>query len=321
VLPLNPGPGTKVPETNPEEVEMKGNRIAVIVGVIIVVAVVGFLALRGHYPPKDGTEGTIGAAQRYTAQQISGQDVTLQSPEVQAFLQSDTFHQLATNPEFRQCVTDAAFGKALENKSFVAMLKTADAAVVKAEAIRNAVSDGAFAGKTPDQLQVLFGADMLKMLENKSFVDALRTDALKTEALKTTDALKIEALVAQHPDWKFANTEAFKTLEANRVFTDMLRTGDMKKIVDNQKLVDFLKTPDFAKVQAPELAMVLSDQAVQSVLVSDAFRTLSDQKVFTDALTSKGFDQFVRTGDMAKAITGDEARFSTETGGKLRVKR
>jgi len=282
---------------------MKGNRIAVIVGVIIVVAVVGFLALRGHYPPKSGTEGTIGAAQRYTAQQISGQDVTLESPEVQAFLQSDTFHKLATNAEFRQCVTDQAFGKALENKTFVAMLRNADAAaVVKAEAIRSAISDGAFAGKTPDQLAVIFGADMVRMLDNKSFVDALKTEALKTEALKTPDALKIEALVTKNPEWvKFANTDAFKRLERSRVFVDLLKTGDLQKIADNAKLVDYLKTAAFSKVTTGDFANALADQAVQKVLLNDSFRTLSDKKVFLDAFGVKGFDQFVKT-DMMKAL-------------------
>ena len=76
---------------------MKGNRIALIAGVVVIAAVVGFLAMRNHWPPKSGTEGAIGAANRYTAQQISDQDVMLKDAKVQAFLQSDTFHQLATN--------------------------------------------------------------------------------------------------------------------------------------------------------------------------------------------------------------------------------
>ena len=40
------------------------------------------------YPPADkGTEGTIGAAQRYQAPQIANQDVKLQDAELQSFMQ------------------------------------------------------------------------------------------------------------------------------------------------------------------------------------------------------------------------------------------
>ena len=95
---------------------------------VVIAAVVGFLAMRNYWPPKSGTEGAIGAANRYTAQQISDQDVMLKDAKVQAFLQSDTFHQLATNPDFRTFVEEmVARGSAARAEVAENLSQTADA--------------------------------------------------------------------------------------------------------------------------------------------------------------------------------------------------
>jgi hypothetical protein len=50
-------------------------------------------------PPVDkGVEGTIGAAKRYQAQQISDKDVVLGDTSAQQFIQSDTFVRLLKDP-------------------------------------------------------------------------------------------------------------------------------------------------------------------------------------------------------------------------------
>src|SRR5215212_7485050 len=62
--------------------------IGVAAAVLIAFKIVG-------YPPSEpGTEGTIGAAQRYQAPQISNADVKVTDAQLQAFLQSDAFERL-----------------------------------------------------------------------------------------------------------------------------------------------------------------------------------------------------------------------------------
>ena len=80
---------------------MKKSRI--IVG-LVVVAVAGIAVARyaGVFPPKFGFEGTIGAAKRYQATQITDKDVVLQDPQIQALLQSDLFHKVIATPEFKK---------------------------------------------------------------------------------------------------------------------------------------------------------------------------------------------------------------------------
>jgi len=76
-------------------------------GIILGLAGVGVVGLAvahmaGIFPPKSGLEGTIGAAKRYASRQISDRDVKLTDQQLQAFVQSDLFHKLATNAEFKK---------------------------------------------------------------------------------------------------------------------------------------------------------------------------------------------------------------------------
>lgn len=91
-------------------------------GIILGLAVVGVVGLAvahftGIIPPKSGLEGTIGAAKRYQATQITDKDVVLADPQMQALLQSDLFHKVIATPEFK---------KLARNEEFWHLVTTAD---------------------------------------------------------------------------------------------------------------------------------------------------------------------------------------------------
>ena len=66
-------------------------------GVLAVAALVVYFG--GYYPPtNEDAFGTIGAADRYRSEQITAADVQLENPEIQAFLQSETFDRIAQGP-------------------------------------------------------------------------------------------------------------------------------------------------------------------------------------------------------------------------------
>lgn len=68
------------------------------------------------FPPIDqGTEGTIGAAQKYQVPQLASKDVVLGDASVQEFLQSELFDQLAKDPEARDLLTNASVKAALDD--------------------------------------------------------------------------------------------------------------------------------------------------------------------------------------------------------------
>ena len=67
------------------------------------------------------SEGTIGAAHRYQAGQITASDVKLQDAKIQAFLQTDLFHKIATDASFRNAIANPSFQAIVKNPSFQKM--------------------------------------------------------------------------------------------------------------------------------------------------------------------------------------------------------
>jgi hypothetical protein len=99
------------------------------------------MRLVGYPPVEKGTEATIGAAQRYQAPQISSSDVKTQDAQLQAFLQSDLFHQLSTDKAARQALKNKDFQRALSDAAVRAALVRPD--VRDAIAAMGAANNGA----------------------------------------------------------------------------------------------------------------------------------------------------------------------------------
>src|SRR5262245_60326850 len=96
-------------------------RSTVVVGAIVVAAGLALVTLKGMFGYPPNTSGTIGAAKRYQAGQLAGSDVQLSDTQMQAFLQSDVFRKMQTNPDFRKAV-EAGLSKALADGSLEKML-------------------------------------------------------------------------------------------------------------------------------------------------------------------------------------------------------
>ncbi len=74
------------------------------------------MLVKGFPPVGRGTEGTIGAAKKYQAQQLADKDVVLGDAAVQEFFQSDTFDRLIKDPNARNLIADARIDAALQDE-------------------------------------------------------------------------------------------------------------------------------------------------------------------------------------------------------------
>lgn len=75
------------------------------------------------FPKVDrGTEATIGAAQRYQAQQLTNKDVVVGDTQIQEFLQSETFDRLMKDESARRLLSDRSVRVALSNPELVSQL-------------------------------------------------------------------------------------------------------------------------------------------------------------------------------------------------------
>jgi hypothetical protein len=153
------------------------------------VALVVMRAL-GYPPVENGTEATIGAAQRYQATQISSADVKLQDGQLQAFLQSDAFRRLAA---------DKAAQQALRNKDFQrALAEPAVRAALSSPEVRAAIAASAI--KAADASNVKLEATNVKLAaSNVTLQSVLESSAALRAALVApgvADAIASSALAA-----------------------------------------------------------------------------------------------------------------------------
>ena len=163
-------------------------RPGIILG-LVSVAVVGLAVAHfaGIFPPKSGFEGTIGAAKRYNATQITDKDVVLQDPQVQALLQSDLFHKVIATPEFRKLAQTDQFWHLVTTADFQKLVVLPDAdgrsrvVVPDADGRSRVVlpdADGLrkFGKDHPEFNKLITNRDFLNLVQNANFLQLVGND-------------------------------------------------------------------------------------------------------------------------------------------------
>ena len=81
--------------------------IAIAISAIAVIGI-GYVAITGNPQTEPAASGTVGAAQRYQAPQVGAGDVKVVDPEVQAFLQSETFDKITKDKTLQSVFSNPA---------------------------------------------------------------------------------------------------------------------------------------------------------------------------------------------------------------------
>ena len=218
-----------VPVTQPEVTFMrrsgtmaKGTMAKRMLWSVAAVAAVALVALRvaGYPPVEEGTEATIGAAQRYQAPQIAAADVKVEDQQFQSFLQSDLFRRL---------VNDKAAQEALKNQDLQRALADLNVrTALSNEAIRTAISNNAMT--------------WARYTANTNVIANLRLDARNSAmlqaALNASPALVAaisnvhiaEAISNSNLAMVLANNEAMVAVRNDAVLNAMLNASSNARI-------------------------------------------------------------------------------------------
>jgi len=245
---------------HPQEVQMN-NRNAIIGAIAAVALVLVVLNSKGMLPGSSNTQGTIGAANRATENQISGQDVKVEDSQaaVQAFLQSDAFHKMQTDPGFKKAVasgldkavTVGGLDKYVSESGLGKMVTNADVAkAITSGDLGKVVSDPGF-GK------LIASADFGKLVQ--------------AGGLGKSAELGKQALAA---GLNKANLEAFNKLMSSE-FGKMISDPSVQKVATD---------PGFGKM--------VSDPVLMKLVTDPSFGKL---------VTNADFGKMVSTGDFGKA--------------------
>lgn len=250
---------------------MTRKRNLIITSIVGIAVILGFVALRGVKVPPEGTEGAIGAANRYQTEQISAKDVKLQDAEIQAFLQSDTFHKLATNPQFRNVVKEQSFRDVAGMQAYQTIMENKDQA--------QSLANREFA-------QYLVQPATVAMITSEAFVK-VTSECNMSELLRTPGFLQLVASTLQN---KPTAAEFRETVLQSKGLSQTFVEYASK----NSDVVLAAFQP--ALVEAKDMLVSLNGAA--ELLASPGIGTLLESKSFADVVTLEAHEQLMKTPEI-----------------------
>jgi len=192
---------------------------------VVILAVITYTS----YPPAtEGTEATIGAAQRAQTPQIASKDVGLGDTSAQDVLQTETWdaimkdqelRNLLQDAELRQYLLDADLRLALRNDAVVRALRDRDLSRnLMDQALMRSLNDR-------DLIARLENTNLKAALQNEAFLRALRNDNLRAYLARPGVAMALSRDAMQ----RALADRNFDAALMSRQFARELASYDIKK--------------------------------------------------------------------------------------------
>jgi len=225
-------------------------------GVIGVAAAV-LLAMRviGYPPSESGTEGTIGAAQRYQAPQISNADVKVTDAQLQAFLQSDAFERLKKDKAARAALRNKDFQKAMGDEKVRAFL--AEPGMMQALA-------------APGVMQALSQPAVMQALGSPAFMQVLQANgpqvAMASPAVQQAiaSAPGVMQALASQPFAQVLAAPGVADLFSSQAFWVFMSSPDAAQALASPSMMDTLANPQFSAALASPSLYQAAGEALQA---------------------------------------------------------
>jgi hypothetical protein len=215
-------------------------------------------------PPTGKTEGTIGAAQRYQAEQIQKSDVKVENPELQAFMQTDVFDKLIHDKQAVAALASPAVQSALANRELqVALSSPAFQSALASPTVQQALA-------SPEVSRALSAPAVQQAMANPSFQVALQSQGVQS-------ALASPAL---------------HDVMANPALSAALSSPALVSALSNPAFQQALASPAFQSALVnPTLQLALANPAFQVALSSSAFQGLLASPLLLNGLSAASVQQ------------------------------
>lgn len=305
---------------------MTRRQLTIVAGILVLAAGVGFVATRGSHGPLSNTSGAIGVAQRYHSEQIADRDVQLTDAQVQAFLQSDTFHKIATNPEFRKAVTSGELSRALQVDGAGLMIQDPTLLqLVRTDAFQKFESDAglsqlagsdAFAAFTADAqghgglvdvMKSIVSDDHAREVVTETQLATVLTDAHARETLQSDAFAKV---VASGELARLSQVETFRELMADAAKTGTADAGLKSMIEANHTYTELAKSVDYQLLVKDGLGKLVDGGFAKLYTAGDVGNRITDYQAICkdagarDAIASDVFARWVADASLATSDAG-----------------
>jgi hypothetical protein len=282
------------------------NKKWLVTGTLVIAAVIAFVALRGPRLAGNGTEGAIGAANRYQSQQMTGNDVSLDNPEAAAFIQSDAFRKIAADPSLREAFRSADLNRVLAAEGFrgrtdaVAAFVGSDNArtLLGNDKIRAALDQGVFQGTDIGQLAAR-RVDAARWVEAHAALakdEATRKFFAEAAAIRSAEALRNraneQAVLKESALWKDAFSS--KAIEAGA--HALLGLDEARRTA----ALDAMRAADFAAAAKIEGMRDVVEGLAASRGTVDALRAVAGDQALVTALQNRNVIEAARNPEFAR---------------------
>ena len=253
----------------------------VLIGTVAAAAIILGIAYWTGYPPVpgEGTEATVGAAQRYQAKQMSDKDVVLGDAAAQQFLQSEGFDRLMKNEKARaflkKASKDPELKSALANPELIRLMRLQNAAdlfandnlirLVRTPELLQALQTSEFANAMHSDafLKLIAKRDIQAALVSKDFLTAMKRAEIVQQFtaldLKPQYAALMNALNAELAP-ALANADLIRLFH-DQALMNALSNVEVRSQLTNASLVRWLSQADAAELFADGLFVDAIHQA------------------------------------------------------------
>ena len=261
----------------------------VLIGTVAAAAIILGIAYWTGYPPVpgEGTEATVGAAQRYQAKQMSDKDVVLGDAAAQKFLQSEGFDRLMKNEKARaflkKASKDPELKRALLSPQFQMLIREHSVAELLAK----------------DNLTALAQhPELLTALQKSEFVEAMHSAAL----LKLLVQRDIQAALVSK-DFLTAMKRAdivqqFVALDLQPQYAALIHAL-------NAELAPTLAKVDLIKLFSPALLNALSNVQLHNLLTDASLVSWLSQDYAAELFADGLFVDAVKQAEFLDAFNAD----------------
>jgi hypothetical protein len=216
---------------------------------VVAVAAIAYFAVAGWPPTGEKVDqnvgGTIGAAQRYTSSQMKTEDVAVNESEIQALMQSDVFHKMINNEDFRKAVLAEQWKTIAADPATLGLLATPEAQAFFAdETNRQLIEQGGFA-----RSDIEAGARAL--IENANYRALIFDETAR--AVMQGETFKTLVAEAQKAGW---TAEEFQ----KQLVENARLNAELSRSIAYKTLMEDAQGRAFAEMALrPEIGKVLAD--------------------------------------------------------------
>ena len=277
----------------------------VLIGTVAAAAIILGIAWWTGYPPVpgEGTEATVGAAQRYQAKQMSDKDVVLGDAEAQKFLQSEGFDRLMKNEKARaflkKASKDPELRSALLNPELLRLLRLHSAADLFAN---------------DNLIRLVRSPELLEALRRSDFEAAMHSDALLRLLVKRDIQA---ALLSRNFEAEMKRAEIVRQFVAadlkpqyaaimaslNAELAPALANADLIRLFHDQALINALSNVEVrSQLTNASLVRWLSQADAAELFADGLFVDAIRQAEFIDALKANGFEAALKSSQFEAAL-------------------